>query len=402
MLFNFSEVQKVETTCFSQLQKYEMLDYLKLWINDNATINTVLNNDRIRKDFISNEDGEMIAIKGRCQNWKIKTLSPTFLEIAGSIHKYWNRGTNENDFSFSDAGKAINNFCTHFHLEPCKLFVKNLEFGVNLQLQLNASEVIEQIICFNNLQPIRPYENKQDCFFIEFEQWDYYLKVYDKGKQYSKRLPTTPNTLRIEVKGMNSRFFTSANIVTVEDLLQEKNLQVLGLKFAKLIKGIVFEDDSINLKELTTKDRKLYRELSNPRKWKQYRGNANSSFRYKVKRFKHIVETYGHRKIYSTIETAVNDKIMQLSGNRNLLNFLPNTYTLKFDKKRFCLSCGKDITEQHKSSLFCSAKYVGGKQAKKCRNNNSNARNNFKNKVLKVTAKGVLFDITPFFLKISS
>jgi hypothetical protein len=87
-----------------------MLDYFKLWIIDNATINTVLSNDSIKKDFTSNEDGEMIGIKGKSQNWKIKTLSPSLLEIAGSIHKFWNKGTNENDFTFSNAILAIKSF----------------------------------------------------------------------------------------------------------------------------------------------------------------------------------------------------------------------------------------------------------------------------------------------------
>jgi len=72
---------------------------------------------------------------------------------------------------------------------------------------------------------------------------------------------------------------------------------------------------------------------------------------------------------------------------------------LKTAQKRYCLSCKKDITNQHKNSLFCSSKYVGEREAKKCRNNNSNPRNNRLRKIDKINSKGVLFDIAPFVIE---
>lgn len=376
-----------------------MLDYLKLWIYNTSLIEKILNNQRIQKDFISKEDGTLKGIKAKFENWKIQTLSPSLLEITGSIHKYWNNGSNENDFSFLNAIEAIRKFCIEFELTPSLVFVKNLEFGVNLQLKINASEVIDQVLCFNNLQPIRPYNYKPDCYFLEFEQWEYYLKMYDKGKQYRKMRPSTPNTLRIELKAMNSRYLNGLGIETLEDLLQPSKLQVLGLKFDKTIKGLVFDDDSINAKELPLKDRRLYKELNNPRKWKLFRSNTNSTIRNKVNRFKLMVDHYGKRKIYSTISGAVKDKLNQLSQIGEMANFLSNTYTRKNDKKRLCLSCGREISDQKQNSLFCSAKYVGEKEAKRCRNKDSNPRNNMERKLNKINKRGVLFDIGPFMVQ---
>jgi hypothetical protein len=376
-----------------------MLDYWKLWITDSILIERVLNNPHINKQFTINQDGALIGINGKFNQWEIKTFAPELLQITGSIHKYWNKGTNENDFTFSNVAKAIENFIIDLEINPSKVFVKNLEFGVNLQLQVNATEIIEQIICFNGLQPLRPYEITPDFHFIEFKQWDYYLKIYDKGKQFRKRLPNTPNTLRIEIKAMNSRFLHSANITTLLDLLQLNNLQVLGLKLAKLLKGLIFEDDTIQIKELNKKEKILYRDLSNPRKWKHFKGNKTSSIKNKINKFKNLIESKGKRKIYSLITGAINDKIIQLSNNKEMSVFLPNTYTWKIDKKLFCLSCKKDITNQHKNSKFCSSKYVGESEAKKCRNNNSNPRNNRIRKIKNINSKGVLFDIMPFVIE---
>ena len=376
-----------------------MYDYIKMWIYDARSIDAVLQNPGTKKDYVINEDGTRIGITGSCGCWRIKTISENCLEVAGSIHKYWNNGTNENNFTLPDARSAIKRFCTHFDINPSDLFIKNLEFGVNLQIPIDASELMQQVICFNNLQPIRPYQSRPDCFFLEFEQFDYFLKIYDKGKQYKKQLPGTPNTLRVEIKGRNSRFFAQANIRVLEDLLNPDNFQVLGMKFAKLINGIVFDDDTICVKELRLNDKKLYRELCNPRKWKQYRGNASSTFRYRLKRFKEIVEHYGKRKIYTTLKTAVKEKIQLLSTATDSRYFQPNTYTSKSNKTRVCLSCGRDISSQHVKSRFCSAKYVGERAAKRCRNGDSNPRNNMSRKIKKIEGKGVLFPIRPYVIK---
>lgn len=115
-----------------------MLDYLKLWIYDQRTIENLLSNSNITKNFTSNEDAVVTGITGTYKNWEIKTVNAGCLQLAGSIHKYWNNGTNENDFYFTDVMRAIKKFCKELNLAPSLVFVKNLEFGVNLQLQINA------------------------------------------------------------------------------------------------------------------------------------------------------------------------------------------------------------------------------------------------------------------------
>jgi hypothetical protein len=62
---------------------------------------------------------------------------------------------------------------------------------------------------------------------------------------------------------------------------------------------------------------------------------------------------------------------------------------------RLCVSCGKPLhREQKEGSKFCSAKFVGYEPAHKCRNADSNRRNNLKRKMEKINKKGVLFDVT--------
>jgi hypothetical protein len=52
------------------------------------------------------------------------------------------------------------------------------------------------------------------------------------------------------------------------------------------LKGLGFEDDSIKVNELSAKDRELYNELSNPKKWKQFKATTTAATRQIVARFK--------------------------------------------------------------------------------------------------------------------
>lgn len=63
--------------------------------------------------------------------------------------------------------------------------------------------------------------------------------------------------------------------------------------------------------------------------------------------------------------------------------------------RRLCRSCGRDISSQNLRSAFCSEK-VFGKIAKKCRNLESNPRNNFKKREEKIRLNGILFEINQF------
>ena len=373
-----------------------MLDYWKLWIADPPTIERVLS--KFQKTYETSEQGELTTIRGTYGGWKIQTLNkPYRLEIAGSIHKYWNGGTNENDISLSDARKATDKFCKEYEITPSLAKVINLEFAVNIRPSINASELIDQIISFNYKQPLRPYDTRPDYYFIEFESDEYYLKIYDKGKQYKELLPDTPNTLRLEIKGRNSGYLRAiAGINTLADLQEIEKLQVLGRKIAKVVKGVVFDDDTIRVKDLPLKDRKLYKELTKITFWKRLKGKTSSTTRNKITRFKKLVDHYGQRKIYSLINGLVESKIMELSFSKELAVFHSN-YTQNTANLRVCLSCGKDISHQRKNSKYCSENLLG-KTGKQCRNEGNNPRNNLKRKIDNINRKGTLFDITPFMV----
>lgn len=62
------------------------------------------------------------------------------------------------------------------------------------------------------------------------------------------------------------------------------------------------------------------------------------------------------------------------------------------DKRRYCKCCGRDITHQRKDSVFCSEKYFG-KEAKKCRNKDSNRRMIIKRKIKNAMEKEKMMQV---------
>src|SRR5205809_6302011 len=98
-----------------------MYDYWRLFIEDREQIDEILNNPLFMfKQVFEKNTAEVYSFpqSAKWHNWEIRVFSPTHLVIMGSIHKFYNNGSNANDFSFYDAQKAIKWFCHVFQLNP--------------------------------------------------------------------------------------------------------------------------------------------------------------------------------------------------------------------------------------------------------------------------------------------
>ncbi len=160
----------------------------------------------------------------------------------------------------------------------------------------------------------------------------------------------------------------------------------------------------------TPNEIRLLSDGQNPNVWEKLKKENKRQFNYQREKFKKLVALNGakrHQPVNELIQNEWNqlfNNCTNLQGGENdkLYNLtikikgkdvqLPNPI-----KKRVCRSCGKDISSQKGGSKFCSQKNVGEVAAHQCRNNNSNPRNNFRNKFIKLTSRGLLFDIAPYF-----
>jgi predicted RNA-binding Zn-ribbon protein involved in translation (DUF1610 family) len=246
----------------------------------------------------------------------------------------------------------------------------------------------------------KPYELKEfnsEGYLKRFTHHQFDIKLYDKGRQY--RLPE--NIFRYEIKVKRMAYLTEKGIFinNLLDLLDTGIINKLQTLLIKVFSDILFFDDAINLKSITSqKDKEFILHGINCQYWpKEKKKMSPKGYKNKVKRFKNIAQYYGALEYKNIVLDAITAKWTTLKSTPILQGFgvdkIPHSYVYIVGKnieqsKKYCLSCGRDISNQKKSSFYCSEN-IFGSIGKKCRNKATNLNRDDKRKYPNQT----LFDI---------
>ena len=147
----------------------KLIDFVKIRCEHNADIRRILAKESIEFTGNYNRNTAEISeypLKGKWNVWDFEIKSPTWIEITGSLHKYWNKGTNGNDFHYPDLLTSIIDLCNELQVNPNEMTLHNLEFGVNIKPAINASKILENVICYKNKKSKTEWDT--GMFFIEF------------------------------------------------------------------------------------------------------------------------------------------------------------------------------------------------------------------------------------------
>lgn len=203
-----------------------------------------------------------------------------FAEIKGSLHRWANDGgNNSNDFSFARMEAAILELCTLANVAPHLCIIRNLEFGVNILVPMPAAQFLTRIICLPN-RPFLPMTAKDVNFGKELIINELKLKTYDKGKQIGNKIN---NLLRLEVATEKMRPLKKANIETLADLLDPRNLSALGVILFKLVADIITDEPGLEPKNQGHKER--WEEYRNPINWAKMERRKRSKAKMAYRRF---------------------------------------------------------------------------------------------------------------------
>lgn len=286
-----------------------MYDYMKLRVLNSAAILEILKNKAIewRGDFnYSTSELSSYPIKGYLMGFRLRLKSKSLLEIRGSLHKFY-KERNDGDFTFRELCLAIDQLSRILDTDPELFEIVNLEFGVNIDPGMDASEIIRNIVAYCNCEPLKPYQNVPNAFMIEFELTDHYFKIYDKGKQYNSK-----NTLRIEGKSCRMRYHAGFGIKTLKDLLNKSAMLKAGERLLVMIQKLIFDDEFISNSIVRTKDQQIYAELSNPRNWSKHKKNKSRLQKRKEDRYKLLIFTKGKYNYGKIIHSKTKMKISEL------------------------------------------------------------------------------------------
>jgi hypothetical protein len=398
-----------------------MIDFIKIRI-DNPDIPGIRNNPRLEWiQRINEKTGEVKEYTATFHGLTFQIVDNQYLNISGSLHKHWNAineqgDQNYNDFKLLDLAGAIMNVCEWFNLLPGNCIIENFEFGVNVIPPIPVTEILRSVINHKGKPFNRQYSCKMN--YLECSHRQYYLKMYDKGLQFDQG-----NKLRFEIKTRKMEIVKPANIEKLSDLLIQDNMNRLGTILTGNFNDILFYDYTIPEKEINARERLVLTQGQNPLFWQEYKDTTPDNYFKKRNRFKDLVKKFGNQDIQEIVFPLIGQKwielltidlktLQELTGGKkpnitgiDTSNIGTNTVMLDMNdpayehpQRRYCLTCGNDITNQRSGSMFCGAKYVGYSRAHRCRNIDSNPRNRIRYILDQERINPTLFETTPFFI----
>lgn len=400
-------------------------------LQNNSLLNFGLSVNPITGEILEN------TLEASFNSWKFDIKNDLFVNLQGSFHKYHNSGKhNYNDFTTNDLLNVLNDLTAKFKINPFLATLHSLEFGVNVELPFTTKELLNAIISFKGKEYTKKaFQGKGHYLCFEFKKW-YELKIYDKGLQYEQG----NNLFRFEIKAKRMEYLNAkgVNINSFADLLNTTETKKLIDLLLKAFNELLIYDNTINLKLLNQRDKESLLNGRNPKYWSELNQQNTDTFKNRRKRFRELVKKHGKMNYQNRVYELLKIKLSQLTETDRdteqkislyLNSFSTKTYseihapvysqndtgtpdqlktdllrntplksmvfqdTLTTEGRRFCQTCGRDITTQKKGSVFCSEKEFGS-EAKKCRNINSNPRNNYRRKEQRIYGGGfLLFDI---------
>ncbi len=263
---------------------------------------------------------------------------------------------------------------------------------------------------------------------------DYRIKFYDKGAHAAKQghyLPADVHRLRYEVvctRGRAVRNMLGLERVTLADLAKPATFTAAAAALLEQWQQTIREKP-LDFTGLKVKDASLLQSGSNPEYWRQLKAAGTPQItikRYKALYRKLVAESdrrtqndlYGQRipeaiaVALASVNLVENDTILHTSSKseftpvRRVGNTLPPTLHLlaknlteagpeESPEIRHCLTCGRQINTANPKAKFCS-RTERPNEYKKCKNTDSNLRNNKRRALRKVESRPLLFDTRPF------
>jgi len=364
------------------------------------------------------------------RNIDFMIVKKRFINIKGSFHKYSNDGVfNHNRFSIKKLFNVLEELTSNYGLNPNHCHLHNIEFGVNIILPFPVNDFLNAVVLFKGTE----YNNRNFLSrgkMLKFIFSQYELKLYDKGMQYG----CDDNILRIEIKVIRMEYlkYRRIDLECYSDLLNMEIANKLAILLTSAVEELLVYDSTVSIKRLSNRERIVFINGKNPRYWVELKTQSKEKFKYYLKSFRKIAIKYGtidniQKRVVDLMKLELNN-LMQIDLEttqkinyflssfefRNHpeltemeLNNLPhinhsNSMLIKDDiqpqqLEKCCLTCGRDISGQKRSSKYCSEKYYG-REVKKCRNDESNPRHHILKRLLKLNGLITIFDIAPFIV----
>jgi hypothetical protein len=249
--------------------------------------------------------------KGSTEKTKLLTftINGNYVEVKGSLHKYWQGGTNYKKYTFPELIDTIDSLQTIFGIEPHDAIVRNLEIGFNMTLsKTTAQEFLENCV-MHSTKPfgLNLFEGKG--YKKTFYYWQYEVKVYNKGLHQLQ----TENILRFEkkLKKMESFGLVTLHDLTTPDIVNRAKNVVVDI--AKLL---IVSEPHIKMSSLTKPQKRLVSDWANPNYLSQLVKTKSRKFKCERAQYKKLVPKYCENSIYKDFLEKLDQQIFEFQPDK--------------------------------------------------------------------------------------
>lgn len=224
-----------------------------------------------------------------------------YLKVSNSLHKIFHNGRNDNDFTKSQLKDTIENLGYLFDLEAARFKLRGrFEFSVNIEVS-NAQQMIQQLIRYKDREVERMLQGAKLYGKKAYYQ-KYRIKVYNPiqkaildDPQLCKALALYDENklIRVEIEAKTEYIRNSWKVPlsSLQDLLNDDVLTLLGERITKLSKGLIFDSRPPNLSFTDTRTWQYY--TTTPSYLQAQHRKENSSTYYDNKKKFQVLQRQG-------------------------------------------------------------------------------------------------------------
>lgn len=301
-----------------------MIDFIKIYYSDKKSFEAYILEEGNFKDVyqqVETHTGDILyPLRTKFENMDY-VVSEKSGYIKNSLHKFYNHilydeDQNFNDFTYSSLCHSID------HLSSKMTDIRNtgitqLEVGLNINTPIPAEKIIRKNILMHNYSGFN--HNKKYYGQGELKQFDhstYFIKIYDKAKQYRREFNLTENILRFELKIIKARDFQELGIFNLYDLKDKSKLRRLFKLLIDRFDELTITDDISNYEQFNGNDGQNLLKYQNPRFWEDLSENnkRQTKSRYK-KDFERILNEYNLLKTKQSLRALLVKKFINLMNN---------------------------------------------------------------------------------------
>lgn len=281
----------------------------------------------IEAKFDPGNNGEILWEKYSLLNMSIKVYSSSII-LSGSLHYFYNivkeRGSqNHDDFTFTSLCEAFDILEEKLGISLRKERLIQMEIGTNIQLDRNVTEFVNQNILLHNFKThIVSKEYGKNGILKEYETSQYWVKLYDKGRQFS----LDREIGRFELKYKHHSDLRRLGITCFDDLTNIDKFQVVVKDYYNRLFSELIIIDSLDFGSIENpKSKKLLYDGIHPVYWDKMRTELSSrkglnkpvapgTIVRRKKRFLELLEIHGLTTIKLQIMNLIRLKICHLTG----------------------------------------------------------------------------------------